>query len=171
MGGTDCSSKARISTTYGRMTLGLGHTLIGERCTEGYPIRVDRAYHEAAVDEMGCSIFGQLNRVKIHKMRWLGNVSIDQEYRSMVVYLDTKEEVDRLLAKMTVTMANGECAYTRPFVIGSQPAYRCHIYGHLHYRCRVPAPICGQCALPDIRHRHALVACTGYQIYGGQSNN
>ena len=58
-------------------------------------------------------------------MRWLGNVSIEKEYRWMVVYLDTKEEVDRLLAKMTVTMANGECAYTRPFVIGRQPA-RCY---------------------------------------------
>jgi hypothetical protein len=47
-------------------------------------MRVDRVYHEAAVDEMGCSIFGQLNRVKVHNMRWLGNVSIDKEYRSMV---------------------------------------------------------------------------------------
>src|SRR5690349_17441692 len=99
MGGTRFSSNARILTMHGRMTLGLGHTLIGERCTEGYPIRVDGAYHEAAVDEMGCSIFVQLNRVKIHKMRWLGNVSIDKEYRPMVVYLDTKEEFDRLHAR------------------------------------------------------------------------
>ncbi|PVH71408.1 hypothetical protein DL98DRAFT_596959 [Cadophora sp. DSE1049] len=59
---------------------------------------------------------------------------------------------------MTVTMANGECAYTRPFVIGRQPArcYRCHLYGHLHYRCRAPAPICGQCALPG----HSASICT-----------
>jgi hypothetical protein len=130
-------------------------TLYGE---QWYPIRVDRAYHETAVDEMGCSIFGQLNGVKVHKMRWLGHVSIDKEYRSMVVYLDTKEEVDRLLAKMTVTVANGECAYTRPFAIGRQPArcYRCHLYGHLHYRCRAPAPICGQCALPG----HSASTCT-----------
>ncbi|KAF8846406.1 hypothetical protein BDZ45DRAFT_682538 [Acephala macrosclerotiorum] len=130
-------------------------TLYGE---QWYPVRVDRAYHGAAVDEMGCLIFGQLNGVKVHKMRWLGNVSVDKEYRSMVVYLDTKGEVDELLAKMTVTMANGECAYTRPFVIGRQPArcYRCHLYGHLHYRCRAPAPICGQCALPG----HSASTCT-----------
>jgi len=123
-----------------------------------YPMRVDRAYHGAAVDEMGCLIFGQLNGVKVHKMRWLGNVSVDKEYRSMVVYLDTKEDVDGLLAKMTVTMANGECAYTRPFIIGRQPArcYCCHLYGHLHYRCRAPAPICGQCALPG----HSASTCT-----------
>jgi hypothetical protein len=47
----------------------------------------------AAVDEMGCSIFGQLNGVKVHKMRWLGNVSVDKEYCSMVVYLDTKKRL------------------------------------------------------------------------------
>ncbi|KAH8800203.1 hypothetical protein F5884DRAFT_809637, partial [Xylogone sp. PMI_703] len=98
---------------------------------------------------MGCTLFGQMNKVKVHKMRWLGSVSVDKEYRSMIVHLDTKEEVDRLLAKMMVTMANGECAFTRPFVISRQPArcYRCHLYGHLHYRCKAPAPICGQCAL------------------------
>ena len=62
---------------------------------------------------------------------------IDKEYRSMVVYLDTKEEVGRFLAKMMVTMVNGECAYTRSFFVGRQPArcYRCHLYGHLQYRC------------------------------------
>lgn len=45
-------------------------------------------------------------------MQWLGNMSIDKEYRSIVVYLDAKEEFDRLLAKMTVTIANGECTFT-----------------------------------------------------------
>jgi hypothetical protein len=121
-------------------------------------MRVDRVYHEVATDEVGCTIFSQLNKVKVHKMRWLGNVSVDKEYRSIVVYLDAKEEVDRLLAKMTVTMPNGECAYTRPSVIGRQPArcYRCHLYGHLHYRYRAPAPVCGQCALPG----HAASTCT-----------
>ncbi|KAH9203832.1 hypothetical protein DL95DRAFT_472038 [Leptodontidium sp. 2 PMI_412] len=82
-------------------------TLYGE---QWYPMRVDRVYHEVATDEVGCTLFGRLNGVKVHKMRWLGNVSVDKEYRSMVIYLDTKEEVDRLLAEMTVTMANGECA-------------------------------------------------------------
>ena len=100
---------ARLRTHFDR------GTLYGE---QWYPMRVDRVYYEVAVDEMGCSLFGQLNGVKVHKMRWLGNMSIDKEYRSMVAYLDTKEEVDRLLAKITVTMANGECAYSRPFVIG-----------------------------------------------------
>jgi hypothetical protein len=35
----------------------------------------------------------------VHKMRWLGNVSIDNEYRSMDVYLEMKEEVDRSLQR------------------------------------------------------------------------
>lgn len=130
-------------------------TIYGE---QWYPMRVDRVHHEVAVDEMGCTLFGQMNGIKVHKMRWLGNVSVDKEYRSIVVYLDRREDVDQLLAKMTVTMANGECAYTRPFVIGRQPArcYRCHLYGHLHYRCRAPAPVCGQCALPG----HSASTCT-----------
>jgi hypothetical protein len=63
-----------------------------------------------------------------------------------------------LLAKITIEMANGECAFTRPFVQGLQPArcYRCHLYGHLHYRCKAPTPICGQCALPG----HSASTCT-----------
>lgn len=150
----DDVDKVRRDDTWLRTHFDRG-TLYGE---QWYPMRVDRVYHEVATDEVGCTLFGRLNGVKVHKMRWLGNVSVDKEYRSMVVYLDTKEEVDRLLAKMTVTMANGECAYTRPFVIGRQPArcYRCHLYGHLHYRCRAPAPVCGQCALPG----HAASTCT-----------
>jgi hypothetical protein len=35
-------------------------TLYGE---QWYPMRVDRAYHEVAVDEMGGSLFGQLNQL------------------------------------------------------------------------------------------------------------
>lgn len=42
-------------------------------------MRVDREYREVATDDMGCTLFGQLNGVKVHKMRWLGNVSIDKE--------------------------------------------------------------------------------------------
>jgi hypothetical protein len=122
-------------------------TLYGE---QWYPLRIDRAYREVATDELGCTLFGRMNGVKVHKMRWLGTAFKDKEYRTMVVYLDKKEEVDGLLAKMTVEMVNDECAFTRPFVQGLQPArcYRCHLYGHLHYRCRAPTSICGQCAAP-----------------------
>ena len=111
-------------------------------------MRVDRAYREVAADELGCTLFGRMNGVKVHKMRWLGTASKDEEYRTMVAYLDKKEEVDGLLAKTTVEMVNGECAFTPTFVQGLQPArcYRCHLYGHLHYRCKAPTPICGQCS-------------------------
>jgi hypothetical protein len=98
-------------------------------------MKVNRVYHGVATDEAGCALFGRFSEVKVHKMQWLGNVSVDKEYRSMVLYLDAKEEVDRLLAKMTVTMANGECAYTRP-------CYRCHLYCHLHYHS-LPLPSAG----------------------------
>lgn len=48
-------------------------------------MRVDKVDHGATVDEMGCSIFGQLNGVKVHKLRWFGNVLIPKEYRLIVV--------------------------------------------------------------------------------------
>ena len=151
---TDDIDKVRRDDTWLKTYFDKG-SLYGE---QWYPMRVDRARHKVATDGMGCALFGRMNGVKVHKMRWLGNMSTDKEYRSMVMYLDTKEEVDRLLTGMTVTMANGECAYTRPFVLGLQPArcYRCHLYGHLHYRCQAPSPICGQCALPG----HTASACT-----------
>lgn len=130
-------------------------TLYGE---QWYPLRVDRAYREVATDELGCTLFGRMNGVKIHKMRWLGTASKDKEYCAMVVYLDKKEEVDGLLAKTTVEMANSECAFTPPFVQGLQPArcYRCHLYGHLHYCCKASTPICEQCVAPG----HSTSTCT-----------
>jgi hypothetical protein len=69
-----------------------------------------------ATDELGCTIFRRMNGVKVYKMRWLETAFVDKEYRTIVVYLDKKEEVNRLLAKITVEMANGECAFTQLFV-------------------------------------------------------
>lgn len=109
-------------------------------------------------DELGYTLLGRVNGVKVYKMRWLGTASIGKVYRTMVVHLDKKEEVDRLLVNRAVDMANGECAFTQSFVQGLQQAkcYRYHLYGHLHYRCRALTPICGQCALPG----HSASACT-----------
>jgi hypothetical protein len=111
-------------------------------------------------DELGYTLLGRVNGVKVYKMRWLGTASINKENRTMVVYLDKKEEVNRLLVNRTVEMANGECAFTRLFVQGLQQArcYRCRLYGNLHIRCRAPTPICGQCALPG----HSASACTSH---------
>jgi len=101
-------------------------------------------------DELGCKVFGRINGVEIKKMRWLGNPSVDKEYGSLIAHVGTKEEAGRLLKEIIVNMQNGECAYTRLFYPSIQPArcYRYHLYGHLHYRCKAPAPVCGQCAKP-----------------------
>jgi hypothetical protein len=77
-----------------------------------YPIGIDRTYKSVAIDGLGCTLFGRMNRVKVHMVRWLGRASIDKEYHTMVVYLDKKEEVDRLLKQVIVEMANDECAFT-----------------------------------------------------------
>jgi hypothetical protein len=41
-----------------------------------------------------------LTSSNLKSVPWFGNVSVDKEYRSRVVYLDAKEEVDRLFARM-----------------------------------------------------------------------
>ncbi|KAM4067830.1 DDE superfamily endonuclease [Hirsutella rhossiliensis] len=98
--------KVRQNDTWIRTHFDKG-TLYGE---QWYPLRVDRAHRGVATDDIGCAVFGRMNGVKVHKMRWLGTASVDKEYRSLVVHLDKKEEVDRLLAKRTVEMANGEAS-------------------------------------------------------------
>lgn len=57
-----------------------------------------------------------MNGAKVYKIRWLGAASVNMEYRIMVAYLDKRKEVDRLLTKVTVKMANSKCTFTRPFV-------------------------------------------------------
>jgi hypothetical protein len=129
-------------------------TVYGE---QWYPVRVDSAFRGNKTDELGCTVLGRLNNVEAKKMRWLGNPSLDKKYSSLVLHVATKEEADRLLKDSLVNMPNGECAYTRSFYPSNQPAgcYKCHLYGHLHYCCKAPAPICGQCALPG----HAASEC------------
>lgn len=65
-----------------------------------------------ATDELGCTIFKQMNGVKVYKMRWLRTASVDKEYHTIVVYLNKKEEVNRLLAKITVKIVNSKCTFT-----------------------------------------------------------
>ena len=43
---------------------------------------------------------------------------INKEYYLIVIYLDIKEEVNRLLIGIIVTIANRECVYTYLFIIG-----------------------------------------------------
>ncbi|KJZ75486.1 hypothetical protein HIM_05182 [Hirsutella minnesotensis 3608] len=77
-------------------------TLYGE---QWYPLRVDRAHRGVATDDIGCAVFERMNGVKVHKMRWLGTASVDKEYRSLVVHLDKKEEVDRDFNQRDATVA------------------------------------------------------------------
>ena len=43
---------------------------------------------------------------------------INKEYYLIVIYLDIKEEVNRLLIRIIVTIVNRECVYTYLFIIG-----------------------------------------------------
>lgn len=139
-----------------------GARLYGE---QWYPLRLDRVSKKVIPDETGCRVFGKMNGVKVHKMRFLGKATVDLDspnedpgYRSMVVYLDTLAEAEKLLQRGIAICSNGETAFTKAWEVGRQPArcYRCHQYGHLHYRCRAITSICGQCSLPG----HSAADCT-----------
>jgi len=43
---------------------------------------------------------------------------INKEYYLIVIYLDIKEEVNRLIIKIIVTIVNREYIYTYLFIIG-----------------------------------------------------
>jgi len=45
-------------------------------------------------------------------------VLINKEYYLIVIYLDIKEEVNRLIIKIIVTIVNREYIYTYLFIIG-----------------------------------------------------
>jgi len=45
-------------------------------------------------------------------------VLINKEYYVIVIYLDIKEEVNRLIIKIIVTIVNREYIYTYLFIIG-----------------------------------------------------
>jgi len=45
-------------------------------------------------------------------------VLINKEYYLIVIYLDIKEEVNRLLIGIIVTIVNSEYVYTYLFIIG-----------------------------------------------------
>ena len=83
-----------------------------------YLVRVNRVYYSIVVDKIGYLIFSQLNRVKVYKIQQLRSMLINKEYYLIVIYLDIKEEVNRLLIKIIVTIVNRECVYTYLFIIG-----------------------------------------------------
>jgi len=45
-------------------------------------------------------------------------VLVNKEYYLIVIYLDIKEEVNRLIIKIIVTIVNREYIYTYLFIIG-----------------------------------------------------
>lgn len=128
-------------------------------------MRLDRVKDDFSDGKEVRRRFRVISGVVVHKMRWLGRPEVDsynpnesRGYRSMVIYLDTLEQSKKLINNGEVEAPNGELAFVKEWIVGRSPArcYRCHQYGHLHYRCRAPTAICGQCSLPG----HSASACT-----------
>lgn len=134
-----------------------------------YPVRLDRVHRDAPIDEEGCELFGSLHGVKVHKMRWVvvfkspvatvvSEIHDGGEYRSVGAYLDNPAEAQQLIEKRCIEATRGESVFVHPWKTERQPVrcYRCHHYGHLHYRCKAPTSFCGQCSQPG----HSASVCT-----------
>lgn len=80
-----------------------------------FPVRVDRVKKSMPMDELGCTLFGKLNNAKVAKMRWLSRPAVEKEHGSILVFLEEKEQVDRLLTECVVHMPGGEIAFPRVF--------------------------------------------------------
>jgi len=121
-----------------------------------FPVRVDRVKKSISMDELGCKVVGLLNKVKITKMRWLSRPAVEKAHGSIVIFLEEKEQADKLLSSV-VNMPGGEIAFPRAFLTKVVPTrcFRCHEYGHTQLRCPNP-PVCGQCAATG----HQADTCT-----------
>jgi hypothetical protein len=122
-----------------------------------FPVTVDRVRKSMTMDEIGRTLFGKLNSVKVAKMRWLSKPMAGKEHGSIVVFLEEKEQSDRLLTGSVVYLPGGEIAFPRMFETRVVPTrcYRCHQYGHAQLRCSNDV-VCGHCAGSG----HQAEACT-----------
>jgi hypothetical protein len=147
------------------MVEGPGHVRVyGE---QWFPIRVDAVRKDVTTDELGRTLMGKLNNVCVTKMRWLSGPTVGKLHGSMVVFLEEKEQADRLLGGAVVQMPGGEVAFPRVFETKVVPTrcYRCHEYGHLQLRCSNEV-VCGHCAAKGHQaeaYTSPITKCAGCQ--------
>lgn len=129
------------------------------RGDEWYPIRVDSIHRSTAlsrgkISEEFLEAFKAENQVKVvHKASWLS--SHGKHVGSLVIYLASAEEADRLLAQKTITVA-GQMAFCNWFERLPHPTrcFRCNRYGHFQSRCP-NKQACGFCT-----EEHSPQTCT-----------
>lgn len=120
-----------------------------------YPVKVDRVNKNSVCDESlvrlredACLKLSAENSISIRKMRFIGRPNPDKLYCSVVLYLASKPEAEKLLSRKYIDV-DGEVAYTRVFEpsVGPRRCFRCHQFdSHEARRCPAQEPTCGLCA-------------------------
>jgi hypothetical protein len=84
----------------------------------------------------------------VKKVRFLGRPSPDKTYCSIVIYLPSKQEAEKMIEQRYMDF-EGEVAYTRTFEKITTPirCFKCHKFAsHEARRCPAREPTCGTCA-------------------------
>ena len=60
-------------------------------------MKVDRVRSGLDLGDLGRRLMGKMNGVVAHKMRWVKKMAVDKKYGTLVLCLDRREEVEKLL--------------------------------------------------------------------------
>ena len=134
-----------------------------------YPIRVDSVYKGGVLTSMegaepkpeATQMIAKENEVQVHRLQWLSKADVNKVHGSMVLYLGSRQDAEKLLHKGMVEV-DGETAFARPYERrrGPQRCFKCHQFGHVKARCPCPHTVCSRCAGSGHTHRE----CTSTQV-------
>ena len=134
-----------------------------------YPIRVDSVYKGGVLTSMegaeprpeATQMVAEENEVQVHRLQWLSKADVNKTHGSMVLYLGSRQDAEKLLRKGLVEV-DGEAAFARPYDrrTGPQRCFKCHQVGHVKAHCPSPQIVCSRCAGPGHTHRE----CTSSQL-------
>ena len=134
-----------------------------------YPIRWDSVYKGGVLTSMegaetrpeAAQMVAGENEVQVHKLQWISKADVNKIHGSMVLYLGSRQDAEKLLRKEFVEV-DGETAFARPYErrTGPQRCFNCHQFGHVEARCPSPHTVCSRCAEPG----HTQRECTSTQV-------
>lgn len=122
-----------------------------------YPVKIDRVPKSISMDAQKPqelrgninTIFGAENNVKVMQMRNMGAWRDTAKFHSMVVFLASEEDKDKIMTATEVTLG-GHTVFAREYVRVKTPSrcWNCQSFGHRSDRCTKKAK-CVRCGSVD----------------------